>query len=327
MRSSRFVRYAPKAARFLLTTLADNLPKARRLVLSAPLTGTDGGDGADFTVAVSGATSGARGVVKLAGHLGGSADAPDVRGVRVLDATLPVLLALGEVQDGEALVRSGAEVVGTPARVDDTALRNDLDEIQEAEGRGLRIGVLVPDQGGAKAVESAVEFIGRVYNPGDKLILVGYSYGGAHSLDLARQLDKLGIKVDFLATLDPASLGSSPESLLPAVDFDATVAPNVGIAVNYYQTSPDPGPDGSRAKLGISGAPLTATPGARTVVFNILDPSTGHQEMDEKWRPDAVTQISEFLRTGVEPKELVTGASTGSSEDYPRIERHTGLRP
>lgn len=111
---SRFVRYAPKAARYLLTALSDNLPRARRLVMSAPLTSTDGGDGGDFTLAVSGATSGARGVVKLAGQLGGTADSPDVRGVRVLDATAPVLLGLGEVQDGEALVRSGTSVVGAP---------------------------------------------------------------------------------------------------------------------------------------------------------------------------------------------------------------------
>ncbi|MFZ5480487.1 MAG: DUF2793 domain-containing protein [Myxococcota bacterium] len=80
--------------------------------MSAPLTSTDGGDGGDFTLAVSGATSGARGVVKLANQLGGSADAPDVRGVRVTDATNPVFLTIGEVLTGQALVRSGEALVG-----------------------------------------------------------------------------------------------------------------------------------------------------------------------------------------------------------------------
>jgi Protein of unknown function (DUF2793) len=110
--TSRFVRYAPKTARFLLTALSDNLPKARRLVMSLPLSANDGGDGGDYTLSVGAATSAVRGVLKLVGQLGGSADAPDVRGIRVLDATVPTLLNFGEVQDGEALARSGTSVVG-----------------------------------------------------------------------------------------------------------------------------------------------------------------------------------------------------------------------
>lgn len=112
---SRFVRYAPKTARFLLTTLSDNLPAARRLMVSTPLSASDGGDGGDYTLSVSGATASARGVVKLAGQLGGTADAPDVRGLRVLDSGNPELLSLGEVQTGEALARLGSAIVGVPA--------------------------------------------------------------------------------------------------------------------------------------------------------------------------------------------------------------------
>jgi hypothetical protein len=111
---SRFVRYAPKAATFLVFAHEDNLPRARRLLVIAPLASTDGGEGGNLTITVAGASASARGAIKLAGQLGGTADAPDVRGVRVLDATVPVLLAFGEVQDGEALVRSGAGVVGVP---------------------------------------------------------------------------------------------------------------------------------------------------------------------------------------------------------------------
>lgn len=112
MRNSRFVRYAPKAARFLLTTIADNLPNARRLLFSAPLSTVDGGDGGDYTVSVDAATADARGVVKLAGQLGGTADSPDVRGVRVLVGGSPTLLAIGEVADGQVLARSGSGLVG-----------------------------------------------------------------------------------------------------------------------------------------------------------------------------------------------------------------------
>lgn len=110
--TSRFVRYASKSAQYLVTVMSDNLPKARRLVLSAPLSASDGGAGGDYTVAVAAATSAARGVLKLTGLLGGTADAPDVRGARVLDGGTPQLLAYGEVQDGKVFARSGTAIVG-----------------------------------------------------------------------------------------------------------------------------------------------------------------------------------------------------------------------
>ena len=112
MRSSRFVRYAPKAAKYLVTALSDALPKARRLLFAAPLSAADGGDGGSYTVSIGGATASTRGAVKLAGQLGGTADSPDVRGLRVLDSGSPTFLALGEVQDGEVLARNGTSVVG-----------------------------------------------------------------------------------------------------------------------------------------------------------------------------------------------------------------------
>ncbi len=115
MRSSRHVRFAPKSARYLVTEVPDHLPHARALAVSAPLTATDGGDEGDYTLAVDGATSSARGVLKLAGQLGGTADLPDVRGLRVLDNAAPQLLTIGEVQDGEVLARSGTGLVGVSA--------------------------------------------------------------------------------------------------------------------------------------------------------------------------------------------------------------------
>ncbi len=114
MRTDRFVKYAPKAARFLLTALADNLPGARRLLVSAPLAANDGGDGGDFTLSVAGASTSARGVVKLAGQLSGTADSPSVTGLRVTDGGSDVALSNGVVADGDALVRSGTSLVGQP---------------------------------------------------------------------------------------------------------------------------------------------------------------------------------------------------------------------
>lgn len=113
--SSRHVRFAPKGGKFLLVAQDDNLPKGRRLVATAPVTLTDAGDGGDFTIAVDGATGSIRGILKLAGQIGGSADAPDVRGVRVNPSSTPVLLTIGAVADGQVLGRSGTALVGVSA--------------------------------------------------------------------------------------------------------------------------------------------------------------------------------------------------------------------
>jgi hypothetical protein len=96
MRSARFFRYAPKSGKFVLVAHDPNLPKGRRLVLTQPLAGSDGGNAGDYTVSVDGATSSARGVIKLAGQLGGTADLPEVVGVRALGAD-PASPASGNV--------------------------------------------------------------------------------------------------------------------------------------------------------------------------------------------------------------------------------------
>ncbi len=114
-KDDRFVRFAKKAAPFVVAQATDHLPKARVLDVSAPMALADDGPGSTLTLGVQGANSSARGVVRLVGQLGGSADAPDVRGVRIPSGDTgegPQLLALGNVKDGEALVRAGGAVVG-----------------------------------------------------------------------------------------------------------------------------------------------------------------------------------------------------------------------
>ncbi len=115
--SRSVLRYAPSTARFLLTVLSEHTPLARRFAVQAPLAAVDGGEGGDFTVSVGDATPSAKGVVQLAGQLGGAADAPDVRGLRITGGDGgegPQLLTLGNVKTGEALVRSGSTVVSVP---------------------------------------------------------------------------------------------------------------------------------------------------------------------------------------------------------------------
>lgn len=57
-----------------------------------------------------GATAGARGILQLAGQLGGTADDPDVRGLRETGG--PTRLAYGPIPDGTILKRSGSSVIG-----------------------------------------------------------------------------------------------------------------------------------------------------------------------------------------------------------------------
>jgi hypothetical protein len=115
--SRSIARFAPATVKFLLTALSEHTPFARRFVAQAPLSAVDGGDGGDFTVSIGDAGPTSKGVVQLAGQLGGTASAPDVRGVRITGGDGgegPQLLALGAVKTGEALVRSGSTIVSLP---------------------------------------------------------------------------------------------------------------------------------------------------------------------------------------------------------------------
>lgn len=126
---SRFVRYAPKGARWLLLESSDDLPQARVLVLASPLAFSDTGDGGTYTISIASASAGARGVIALSGQLGGTPDNPDVRGIRVTDDAAELLLTIGEVADGDVLVRSGSALVGAPPGLDPTGdtMSGDLD--------------------------------------------------------------------------------------------------------------------------------------------------------------------------------------------------------
>lgn len=115
---SRFAKSAPAKAKYLMLTTNEDLPKGRRFVPVSPLTATDGGDNADYTLSVTQATSAVDGVIRLTGQLGGTATSPDVRGIRAdsggpgLDA---VLLGIGTIADGQVLARSGSSIVGQAA--------------------------------------------------------------------------------------------------------------------------------------------------------------------------------------------------------------------
>ncbi len=65
-------------------------------------------------------------------------------------------------------------------------------------------------------------------NPNARLVLFGWSWGGASSVKLARDLDKRGIKVHTLFLIDPVTLGRWLSNDIPE---------NVENFFNYYQTA------------------------------------------------------------------------------------------
>jgi RHS repeat-associated protein len=65
-------------------------------------------------------------------------------------------------------------------------------------------------------------------NPQGKVVIYGYSYGGVLATRLAKQLNKAGVKVDLLVTVDAANGWGSNK-------VDRKTSKNVKKNVNYYQ--------------------------------------------------------------------------------------------
>ena len=95
-----------------------------------------------------------------------------------------------------------------------------------------------------------------------RIVLVGHSQGGNNIIDIARELEKHGVRVDLLITLAPFQ-----QDPVPA---------NVVRALNYYQA-------------GGWGSPLTAGPGFAGELANIDvgDTGTFHVNIDKNAKVQA----------------------------------------
>jgi len=83
-----------------------------------------------------------------------------------------------------------------------------------------------------KATRSAVKFIKANYSEGEKVIIYGYSYGGKQALALINKLEKEGIKVELLETVDPTD-GIIGAGRNLTVDFE--INDNVKKSINRFQ--------------------------------------------------------------------------------------------
>jgi pimeloyl-ACP methyl ester carboxylesterase len=144
---------------------------------------------------------------------------------------------------------------------------NDLtDKLNEA---GVRAHVYQTDQWPALA--RRIEQVWSESHSPEPLVLVGHSYGADDVVRIARYLDRHGIEVDLLITLDPVTPPRVPN--------------NVKIAYNLYRSN------GAWDRLPwLRGVPLhPAREGARVVNVDIrtdrpdlLEPGTDHFNIEKK---------------------------------------------
>jgi hypothetical protein len=133
---------------------------------------------------------------------------------------------------------------------------------------GVTARVFQHDQCHALA-QAMVQRYKSAKNP-EPICMIGHSYGSDDALMIARELDKAGVPVDLIVTLDSVN-----ESVVPK---------NVKLCYNYWQ----PGIFGSSNFL--RGIPLTQQPGGTGRLINVnlhqegrylRDSSTNHINIDE----------------------------------------------
>jgi len=110
-----------------------------------------------------------------------------------------------------------------------------------------------------------------------RVIIYGYSYGGQLANHLAKRLNKIGVKVDLLITVDAAA-GTESNSV------DRTISNNVALNVNFFEyltPSLDPLPN--------HGAPNTAD-AANTTILNF--DMTGQEFVDDDGKTEKVNHIN-----------------------------------
>jgi len=131
-------------------------------------------------------------------------------------------------------------------------------------------------------VYDALNFIRRNYREGEKVVIYGYSYGGANSSRLIQLLKKEGIPVDLLITVDAAKGFWNDET-------DRVIDDNVKLNVNYYQEEKE-GFTGSR------GGENRHASGNPDRVRNIKVENTSHGGIPNAVRPNVINDIKDALR-------------------------------
>ncbi|MDZ7897955.1 MAG: hypothetical protein U5N85_08000 [Arcicella sp.] len=118
-------------------------------------------------------------------------------------------------------------------------------------------------------MSKAIDFIRANYEIGsnDKLVIYGYSWGGDNAVELAQTLDKVGINVNYLFTIDAAKGPVSGGLGLDLVDRE--IPSNVEKNINFYQTNFFSNNKGeNRSGIFSRGNPNVAQDPTKTTIFN-----------------------------------------------------------
>lgn len=145
---------------------------------------------------------------------------------------------------------------------------------------GIRANIFQQDQRLKIAEQLCKTYKGKTNR--EPLILIGHSLGADDAIMCARELEKVGVEVDMLITLDPTRPPQVPK--------------NVKVVYNYYQPSIW---DGTGILRGIA---LTADPGFKGKLYNmnvrtdykhLLEWDTNHVNIDknQKIHADAIQKM------------------------------------
>ncbi|UQB69787.1 DUF6443 domain-containing protein [Epilithonimonas zeae] len=167
---------------------------------------------------------------------------------------------------GAAKVYPKASEAGTTGQLFNYAASN-----AREKGYGFKGAIIGSGFTNGSSVSKGTKFIENNYEKGDIVITYGYSYGGDNSMELGSELKDKNIPVQLSMIVDSSDgpLGNS------TVKTD--VSDNTLVAVNTYQTTPDP-------NSTASGGPIKAENSKKTGVVNVNSTSkdTTHQNIDEK---------------------------------------------
>lgn len=125
-------------------------------------------------------------------------------------------------------------------------------EAEKSHMKGLQAKAFVSDTDD-DVKDDVISYVKKNHQPGSKIILYGYSWGGDTIMETAVALQKEGYTVDLLLTVDAAKGPASPT-------VDRKVPDNVKQNVNFYQTG--------ASGIGSRGDPNRASNSYKTEVVN-----------------------------------------------------------
>ena len=146
-----------------------------------------------------------------------------------------------------------------------------------------------------KATQAAYDYITDNYNinngeavEGGRIVIEGYSFGGILASHLSKRLDKNGVSVELLITIDAAA---GPSSAF----VDRTVSPNVKENQNFYQTT--------RSTVLSRGKENKAVNATKTSVVNTdMSKNSNHSSIDDNTLDNIIQMITKKLKTNENKK-------------------------